>query len=213
MTRRKKAICLLAMLLAAVLTACSPRPAIPEDAVTSPDGRLAVRSDVRENLEDEQGLFYSIYDVQLYDRKESAMICTFHIVGRDFRFLWSPDGRYIAATYSGRTWTEYSLLDVRSHAATQAPGISEVLDSFRGSGETLDYELNADRPDPIVEPLEWSPDGKKLLVSYQVRDSELITQSGLFVFNLEEGTFTDLQQLPPSENDHVDIQRPEGFTW
>lgn len=119
---------LIALLLPViVLTGCLPKKILKEpplaasvttsviaaDAVTSPNGKLAISSYVKEDIEDERGLLYSIYDVQLYDYEENVLLCTFHIVGRDFHFLWSPDSKYVAATYSGRIWTDFSVLDTK----------------------------------------------------------------------------------------------------
>lgn len=187
--------------------------ALPEDAVISPDGRYAVRANIQENLEDEDGLIYSIFDVQLYDSAEKTLLCTYHIIGRDFRFLWSPDSKYIAAAYSGRTWTAFSILDVKRHYEFSRPSLSGILGSFKSAGEEIGYEFNLNRPDPYVTPLEWSPDSTRLLVSYQVRDAGYQTQSGLFIYNLAEGTYTDLLQSPPSEADRVEVKKPEDFTW
>lgn len=186
---------------------------IPDDAVISPNGKLAVCSYVREDLEDENGLLYSIYDVQLYDNQKHTMICTFHIVGRDFHFLWSPDNKYIIAAYSGRIWSGFSVLDVQCHSAIDIPGLSEILDGFRDSGEEIDFELNEDRPDPYVSPIEWSPDSTRILVSYQVKDTQHKTQSGVFIYDFINGTYSDLRQSPPSEDDHIDIKKPEDFSW
>ena len=86
---------------------------IPNDAVISPDGKLAVCQYVKEDLEDEKGLLYSIYDVQLYDNEKYIMICTFHIVGRDFHFIWSPNSKYVTAAYFG-----LSLIHICSFSTT-----------------------------------------------------------------------------------------------
>lgn len=186
---------------------------IPDDAVISPNGKLAVCQYIKEDLKDENGLLYSIYDVQLYDNDKNTMICTFHIVGRDFSFLWSPDSKYVAAVYSGRTWTHFSTLEVQSHSANSFLGISEIIDSFKNSGEKFDYEIDQDRPDPYVSTIEWSPDSTRILVSYQVRDTAYKTQSGVFVYSFANGTFSNLLQNSPSEADHVDIKKPENFIW
>lgn len=214
MILKKRLTCLLlASMLFVGLSACGATPVLPEDAVVSPDGKFAVRADIRENLEDENGAFYSIYDVQLYDSIKKTMLCTFHIVGRDFHFFWSPDSTYIAAAYSGRTWSAFSLLDVRRHAEISIPGLSEIFDSLKNAGAKIDYACHQARPDPYVSPLEWSPDSTRLLVSYQVRDTGDKTQSGTFIFNLAEGIYTDLDQLPPSDADHAEVKKPENFSW
>lgn len=186
---------------------------IPDDAVISPNGKLAVCQYIKEDLEDENGLLYSIYDVQLYDNEKYTMICTFHIVGKDFDFLWSPDSKYITAAYHGRTWSDFSILDVRTHDKIGMQSIFDIMDSFKNMGEKFDYEINPDRPDPYVSPIEWSPDSTRILVSYQVKDTEYRTQNGVFVYDYVNGVFTDLNQLSSSEDDNVDIKKPENFSW
>lgn len=186
---------------------------IPANASISLDGMLAVYPYIQEDLEDEDGLLYSIYDVQLYDNLKKSMICTYHIPGNDFHFLWSPNSKYITAAYSGRTWSNFSILDVRTHAAVSMPGISEVLDHFKTEGEKIDCEMNANRPDPSVAPIEWSPDSTRILVSYQFKDIENKTQNGVFIFDFLNGTYSDLQQFTPSEYDHVALSKPENFSW
>lgn len=92
-------------------------------------------------------------------------------------------------------------------------GIFDILDSFKNTGEKFDYEINPDRPDPYVLPIEWSPDSTRILVSYQVKDTGYKIQSGVFIYDFINGTFTDLQQLSYVEDDHVDIKKPENFHW
>ena len=202
-----------AIVLMICLCACETKPVLPNDAVISPNGKFAVCSHIQEDLEDENGLLYSIYDVQLYDNIKSTMICTFHIVGRDFHFLWSPDSKYVTAAYSGRTWTDFSILDIQSHSTLSVLGISEILSSFKNSGENIDYDITQDRPDPNVSPIEWSPDGARMLVSYQLKDTEDKTQSGVFIYSLTNGTFSNLLQYSPSADDHVDVKKPDNFIW
>lgn len=91
--------------------------------------------------------------------------------------------------------------------------IFDIFDHFKHAGEKIDYVIQQDRPDPYVSPLEWSPDSTRLLVSYQIRDTAFKTQNGVFVYDISNGTFSDLYQFAPSEYDHIDIKKPEGFHW
>ncbi len=143
---------------------------------------MAVCQYIKEDLEDEKGLLYSIYDEQLYDNEKYIMICTFHIVGRDFHFLWSPNSEYVTAAHSGRIWANFSILDIRRHSIISILGISEILDNFRNSGEKIDYEINEDRLDTYVSPIEWSSDSTRILISYQAKDAGYKTQSGDLLF-------------------------------
>jgi hypothetical protein len=199
------------------LTTPSPSPgadaAIPEAAVYSPDGTWAVWSNVQEDLEDEDGLLYSIYQVLLYHIK-SEKLTVFDIVGRDFSFLWSPDSKRVAATYSGRIWTSFSILDTEALAEIPVSDIASYMEQFKEQGVTFDYTLNENRPDPQINPLDWSPDSSKLLIFYQWHDTQYTTQSGTFLYEVNSGQVSKLVQNPPSpEVDHVPAEIPKDFEW
>ena len=186
---------------------------IPSDAVVSPNEKYALLSNVQEDIKDSEGNLYSIYEVRLFDKENNTLICTFPIVGRDFSFLWDSNSRYAAAIYSGRTWTDYSVLDVLSH--TQADGVKmpQIIEELSKNGEYFSYTHDSNRPDPRIYPLEWSPDNGKLLIAYSWTDTEGYRQSGVFVYDIFKGTFSDLIQYPPSEYDNVDVKKPDNFTW
>ena len=76
----------------------------------------------------------------------------------------------------------FSILDIRRHSTISILGISEILDSFKNSGEKIDYEINEDRLDTYVSPIEWSSDSTRILISYQAKDAGYKTQSGDLLF-------------------------------
>jgi hypothetical protein len=187
---------------------------IPSDALVSPNGKYALLSNVQEDIEDSEGKFYSIYEVELIEKENNTLICTFPIVGRDFSFLWDSNSRYAVAIYSGRTWTNYSVLDVLSH--TQADGVNmlQIIEELSKNGEYFSYMCDSNRPAPQIYPLEWSPDNEKLLIAYQWTDTEGYRQSGVFVYDVFKGIFSNLIQYSPlSEYDNFDVKKPDKFIW
>ncbi|ACL21228.1 hypothetical protein Dhaf_3208 [Desulfitobacterium hafniense DCB-2] len=172
---------------------------VPESAIYSPDGNWAVWSNVQENLRDENGLFYSIYQVLLY-HTQTGKVTIFDIVGGYFDFLWSENSRFLAVTYSGREWTHFSIVDTITLTETPGPYRASVLEQLKAQGERLDYTANETRPDPVLTPVEWFPDSSKVLVSYQWRDTSYMTQSGTFVYEVESGRISGLSQNSPHQD-------------
>ncbi len=169
---------------------------VPEYASYSPDHNWAVWSDVRENLKDESGLFYSIYQVMLCNT-QTGTITVFDIIGRDFNFLWSEDCRFLAVTYSGREWTHFSIVNTTTLTEIPGPYMASVMEQLKARGATFDYTANETRPDPALTPVEWLPDSSSILIYYQWHDTSYTTQSGTFVYEIESGQISELIQNPP----------------
>lgn len=189
------------------------RSVIPEDAVRSPDGKLAAASNVQMDLEDNEGQAYSIFDVQVFDVEKNQQAFTAHIVGDAFEFLWSPNSKWIAAGYSGRTWSDVSLIDTNSHTASCDISMARIMEDFQKDGEEFKFTLRDFRQDPYIKPIEWSPDSKQLLVAYACTDAEDRTQSGVFVYDVLDNALSRLTQYPPSDEYHPEVQKPDGFSW
>lgn len=200
-------------MLALVSCGTNTNSIIPSDAVVSPNGKYAISSNVQEDMEDNEGKYYSIYEVKLFDRENNILICTFPIVGENFSFLWDSDSRYAIAIYSGGTWTDYSVLDVLSHTQSDGGRMSQVIEEFLKIGEDFSYACDSNRPDPQIYPLEWSPDNRELLIAYRWTDTEGYRQSGVFVYALFDGIYSKLTQYAPSEYYNVDVERPDNFEW
>lgn len=174
----------------------SGKAAIPGSAIYSPDGNWAVWSNVQEDLRDGNGLFYSVYQVLLY-HTQTGKVTVFDIVGGDFDFLWSGNSRFIAVTYSGRVWTHFSIVDTMTLTERPGPFMDSVMEQLKAQGERLDYTADETRPDPALTPADWSPDSLKILISYQWRDTSYMTQSGTFVYDVESGRISGLNQHAP----------------
>ena len=174
----------------------SSEVSVPESAVYSPDGSFAAWSNVQENLKDENGKFYSIYQVLLCNT-QTGNVTVFDIVGRDFKFLWSEDSKLLAVTYSGREWTHFGIVDTAALTETPGPYMDSVIEQFEAQGEKFDYTVGETRPDPALTPVKWLPDGSKILVSYEWHDPSYATQSGTFVYEVQSGSVSELIQNAP----------------
>lgn len=175
------------------------------NASISPDGKYAIESQVDEEKH--------IYQVILYENNREKAASTFDIVGRDFNFLWSPDSKKVCVNYSGRIWSDFSIVDVETKALIEPPSMADIIKRYKAIGASIPYELNEDRPDPYRTPFEWSPEGGRLLVFYQFFDTETKAQNGAFVYDVEGRRVSDLYTYSPAEGEHAPIKRPEGFKW
>ncbi|MCX7773896.1 MAG: hypothetical protein N2376_12375, partial [Clostridia bacterium] len=57
----------------------------------SPDGHYSTIG----RIDSDKG----IYEVALKDQKENKVLRTYEVVGRDYGFLWAPDGKKVSVTY------------------------------------------------------------------------------------------------------------------
>jgi Tol biopolymer transport system component len=145
------------------------------------------------------------YNVELFSGDEKNKLKTYSIVGGNYSFLWSPDNRKVCVSYSGGIWSDFSIIDVSTQALMEHPQLFDKLE--------VDYELNANRPDPYLKPIEWSPDSSRILVSYYWKDTNYTTQNGVFVYNIDTKEVSDLIENEPVEGDHGVAKKPENFKW
>ena len=185
---------------------------LPREAVTSPDGRWAIYQDSYPELLDNQNLIYSIYQVVLVEKSTGTVVKVFDIAGAEYDFTWSPDSRYVAVAYTMRTWGHFAVIDTTEMTAADMPYADTVYRKYHDAGE-MQYTLHKDRPDGVLQPLEWSPDGTGLLVFYQWYDTEHKAQNGTFIYDIKTQNISGLTQYPPFDGDHAPVRKPDGFTW
>lgn len=105
----------------------------------------------------------------------------------DNHFLWSPQSQYVAIQYSGRTWTETRILDIKSGTLIDAPSISEISNmnpEFFPPDEAVGQQ--------IIMPQRWQSESKlHYLVSWAT--SAGINIEGNFDFDLNTSTVTNIQ--------------------
>jgi len=173
---------------------------------TSQDGQYEVTTEVNQT----QG----IYKVILSSGDGNKILNSFNIVGINHSYLWSPDNKKVCVSYKGRIWGDFSIIDASSQTLIEHPTVKDIMDRFKTKNNKFDYELNDNRPDPYLTPVEWSPDSKKILIFYQWHDTNYQTQNGVFTYDLEKKDVLNLiQNKPDGEGGQVDVRKPEEFKW
>jgi hypothetical protein len=91
--------------------------------------------------------------------------------------------------------------------------IGSIIKQLKEDGVKISYELNENRPDPYLTPVEWSPDSKKILIFYTWFDKETKIQNGVFVYDTEMKRASRMVQYPPAESEHTEVKIPDDFKW
>ena len=172
----------------------------------SQDGQYEVTSEVNET----QG----VYKVILSSGDGNKVLNSFNIVGKNYSYLWSPDNKKICVSYAGRIWGDFSIIDASSQTLIEHPTIIDIMNRFNAKNNKFDYELNNNRSDPCLTPVEWSPDSNKILIFYQWHDINYKTQNGVFTYDLEKNDVLNLiQNKPDEEGGQVNVRKPDKFKW
>lgn len=167
----------------------------------SPDGKYAISL-----IRDSCRMF-------LYDTDKNILAGEFDMPAQDYGFLWSPDNKKVCVTRTARIWIESSIVDAVSLKAADIT-FAQVLDAFKSSGIKLAFKLHEVRPDPYIAPIEWSPDGQKILMSYQCMDSVYRRQNGTFVYDTRTGKISRLaQNKADPECGNLTVPKPKDFKW
>ena len=169
--------------------------------VKSPDGKHAISAS-----DDE-------YHVLLYNYINKSEPKSFKVVGLDYNFLWSPNSKKVCISYRGRIWSDLSIIDVDTESELEKPTINSIIKQFKATGTKIDYELNENRADPYLTPIEWSLDNKNILIFYRWFDKEFKVQNGVFIFDTEAKRASRIIQYPPAEGETVDVKIPDNFKW
>ena len=123
---------------------------------------------------------------------------------------WSPDSRQLAVANTARTWIETQLVNTGSGEAI-TPDLFQFIVK-----KAADYDFSIgsnQRPDPYVQFMEWSPDSQKALLSLSFTDDRYVRQRCLSIYDLTSQKVVWLLKLTPSEGEHADFEKPQGFGW
>ncbi|QJD85154.1 HEAT repeat domain-containing protein [Cohnella herbarum] len=123
------------------------------------------------------------------------------------QIAYSPDGNRIGADYGGRTWGSLAIVDLESRKVELPEIISAILADKR-NGYDVDPQ-KADRFDPYVRLIEWSPDSTRYLVSYEFSGGPDQYDYGWAVCEAEGNTVVEVYKSSQDTRD----SKPEGFTW
>jgi hypothetical protein len=96
-------------------------------------------------------------------------------------FLWSPDSSFLAISYTGRTYAETLVVDIKDLTAHMVP-----------IPEEIEEKANKDRPDVYLYAREWV-DYLKLEISFTYTGEDSEEYSGSFVYDLSAGTVSAYQ--------------------
>lgn len=172
----------------------------------SHDGKYRISSEVNEGE--------GIYKVVLSTGNGKGIIKTFEIVGANHSFLWSPNNQRVCVSYNGRIWGDFSVIDATAEKLIEHPSVDDIINSFKKQKIKFGYNLNPNRPDPYLSPIEWSPDSKELLVFYQWHDVNYATQNGVFIYNIETNRVSNLIQYPANHDGaNLEAKKPGDFKW
>lgn len=149
-------------------------------------------------------------------------ICYIYIVEKDFingfdnsyvsigGLRWSPDGNILCISHGGRLWSSISFIDMKN-SKTFTPDVHNYINKNQ---KKLGYMIGKwGRPDPNTSFIEWSPDMRKVLLSYSFTDDNRVGQKGLCVYNLEQAKIEKIIKLGQYEEDHPSIEKPDNFKW
>lgn len=123
---------------------------------------------------------------------------------------WSPDDKWLSVKNNGRIWSNVDILNIKTGKVCE----TKLFGYISGNSDKYGYKIDSNkRPDPYVNFMEWSPDSKKVLLSYTFTDDDMIQQCGLAVYNMDTLSFEKIEKLPPISGENPAIQKPEGFKW
>lgn len=123
---------------------------------------------------------------------------------------WSPDGSKLAVGDGGRLWSNTVILNLDTLTTNKKDLFSYLAENSEKFGYKIgDYQ----RPDPAVRFLEWSPDSKKVLLSYYFAEGPEKWQSGYAVYNSETDKYERNMPNEASDDEYPQLEKPEGFQW
>lgn len=125
-------------------------------------------------------------------------------------FGWSPDGNILCISHGGRTWSNISLINLKSNKTYRPDVYNYICEKQKKLGYVTGKWA---RPDPVIGFIEWSPDMKKALLSYYFIDDNRVGQKGICVYNLSQEKVEKIVKLGEYEEDHPSIEKPGDFKW
>ena len=176
-------------------------------ASTSPNGKFAI---VSHEWGFDDGSYILIYDIA-----QNKLVSKYDILAQELDYSWSPDSGKVCVITTARLWIDTCIIDMNKNS------IVSIMDDnlagfskFQEQGVKFTYKPREFRPDQYIQFCEWSPDSKKLLLFYQLSDSEDNRQSGNFVFSLEKKVVSNItQNRPDPACGNLEPTKPNGFRW
>lgn len=135
-------------------------------SIDSPDGKYCAQTTGEEEL---GGRTYPSM-MQVIDAQTGQTLWEEHAY-LDTAFLWSPDSKYLAVGYSGRTWRECKIIDTASWKELPNTDIFTIKGLADGLPEI--YENGIAK----VNPTEWLKDTILLEIYWDTPDGQAVTGS------------------------------------
>lgn len=123
---------------------------------------------------------------------------------------WSPDGSKLVVGDGGRLWSNTVVLNLATLTTNEQDLFSYLMENREKFGyKKGDYQ----RPDPSVRFLEWSPDSKKVLLSYYFSEDMEKWQSGYAVYNCGKDKYERIMPNKCSGDGYPQLEKPADFKW
>jgi len=99
--------------------------------------------------------------------------------GYTVSFIWSQDSRYVGIYYTGRTWGESIVVDIKSKKSISLPKLDEIFSHFDASAKPQES-----RPDPYFEICGWE-DSETVIVNFRWTKADGEEFNGQYIFNIK----------------------------
>lgn len=104
--------------------------------------------------------------------------------GYTVSFTWSPDGKYAAVYYTGRTWGESVVVDLGEKKTIPLPTFDEIIEHYGDRAKPQE-----DRNDPYFEITGWQ-DAETVIVDFQWTKADGDSFKGQYTYNINTKAIT-----------------------
>jgi len=153
-------------------------PEASQTAASSPDGKYRIFAYGMDSSIT-QGGQYPAEGIRLLDAHTGQALWSMTPGFYNQSFLWSKDSRYVAVSYTARTYGETLLVDARSASRIDLPNLQTIREQLSGQATTV----NDSRSDPYFQAAEWL-DGNRLSVQFQWTGTQDEIYKGTYVYDV-----------------------------
>jgi hypothetical protein len=125
------------------------------------------------------GGFFPYEGIRILNVDDDDVIWEMKPGGYEISFIWSPDSQYVGIYYTGRTWGESIVVDIKGEKSISLPKLEEIVSHY---GESVKPEES--RPDPYFEICGWK-DSKTVIVDFRWTKVDGEKFNGQYTFNVK----------------------------